>query len=121
MASRSNVQIHVHTIGDIVLDQVVNCAENPAATSEVDVLTFSNGGHQVLPPIAPGYIVTGVLILPPSNNAGQIVLKSILEDNGIILHPTNPTFISLGQPLAPSPLYIDYAGTGSIVVKFIWV
>lgn len=127
MPTKANLQIHLNTVGDVILDQVVNCAENPTATGEVDVRYLDVGMvHTIEPPTVVGYTVLGVLIKPAAGNTGALILRGITDfsdpDNpipgstAVNLHKTNPSFIAMDQL---GSLFIEPTVAG--VVTFIWI
>jgi hypothetical protein len=126
MATTSYVEIHIWTDGDSLIGQIISCAPNTASLAEINHVKLEPGSNVIehpmptLPIGEPGYIVTGVLIVPPPDNTRPLLFKAFDMDNGYALHPSNPTFLSLWNG-PPSGFYLDYAGTNPIMVKFIWV
>jgi hypothetical protein len=121
MATRSNVQIHVHTVGDVTLDEVVNCAENPQSPGVVDVyIAPSNPTYtSINRPTLAGFTITGVLIIPPATNTYEYNFGPIPLQVGVRLHPSNPSFISLGP--SQDAIYINHAAPTSLTFIFVWV
>lgn len=121
MATRSNVQIHVHTIGDVTLDQVVNCAENPNSPAMVNVYIAppNPASTSINRPSLAGYTVTGVLIIPPAENVYEYNFGPVPLQLGVRLHPSNPSFVSLGY--SQDPVYINHVAPGPLAFIFIWV
>jgi hypothetical protein len=125
MATRANVTIHLSTMGDIVLDQVVSCAENPFTYSETRIVVIPGGPSyvQIDPPSgSPTRLISGLMIIPAQDNTYFYVLKNTPTDVGLKLHNSNPSYISL-DVRQHNFFYIgSEAPVGTTTdVKFIWV
>ena len=73
---------------------------NAAASGAVSDLSFTAATFAAVTFPAGGSTITGCIIVPPAGYAGTITLKGVTGDTGVILHPTDPTYISLGASAA---------------------
>jgi hypothetical protein len=126
MPNVTNVQIYISTSGDTVSYQVINCVPNPNSAFEIRQMQLIPGLNQLSWPSADNptdiqFFVHGVLIVPPVGNLSHLVLKSNPADiNGIGLHKTNPTFISLDHDVGSGQaIYLDVSV--KMVVRIAWV
>lgn len=101
--------------GDVVAD-VTNTSTNQASPGKFDIVTLAAGANTITPPSG-GTTPVAVTIVPPPSNASTITLKGISGDTGVLLHPTQPTSISLGSPTAT---FVLTAGAQIVGVQLIW-
>lgn len=102
--------------GDVVGVQPVVAAINAASPGTMEIKTLVSGANTITPP-AGGSTPVGVMIIPPLGNVVALTLKGVTGDTGVLLHPTDPTFIALGSPTATFCLTTSNTLTG---IKFFW-
>jgi hypothetical protein len=121
MPSKSNVSIHLTTVGDVNIEQMVTCAENLNAPAMVD--------NYVIPPATPtainrpnlvGFVTTGVMIIPPKNNTYEFNFGPGPGQLGVRFHPSNPSFVSLSTQTA-DPIFLNHIAPSPLTFIFIWV
>lgn len=129
MPSTSFVQIHLSSVGDVVLNQLHSMTPNVKSAMCVTTHELQIGRNTIFPPDAVsagpllGFELKGILIVPAATNVNQIVLSyvspELIDPNsayGIILHPTNPTFLAMGQLQA-----LVLIGTLPTIVTIFWI
>lgn len=101
--------------GDVVAD-VTQTVTNQESPGKFDIVTLSAGANTITPPTG-GSTPTSCTIIPPPTNASTITLKGVTGDTGILLHPSQPSVISLGSPTAT---FVLTAGAQIVGVQLIW-
>lgn len=117
MAVTSNRTILIEFSGDFSSEIIQAALQNDNSPGDVYVVTLIAGPNNVFPPSVPGLVVNALTIIPPAGNIEIMILKGVAGDTGIILHPTDPTTISLDPGFAG--LVID-AGGQIDNVRYIW-
>lgn len=123
MPSKSNLRIHLITDGDVVLDQLISCAENANSPAISYLQIVPSNGIEIFNPFltglpSNGFLVTGLLIVPDRANTipWNITAQQNPPFGAINYHPTNPAFLSF----APYgyPLYMSHAGVAGTTITF---
>jgi hypothetical protein len=124
MATRANVTIHLATMGDIVLDQVVSCTENTSSYAEVRIVVMLGGEEKLIVPPggSPTRTIQGLMLIPPPDNIYPYVLRNTQADTGLYLHPFNPSYLALdGSHHSVFLLTSEAPPEVTMELKFIWV
>jgi hypothetical protein len=100
--------------------------QNLTSPGEVDALTLFNGGITIVTPMSQGVgPQVACIIIPPPENTKKVLLKAKAADvNGIFLHKTNPSVISLDPSQADFWLGVDplpVAGTNVMGFRIVWL
>jgi hypothetical protein len=125
MTTIARLQIYVQTSGDITFTQIANMTPSVNSIAEVQVRQIDPGDNELrisptgIPPLAAaGYTLKGLLIVPEPTNTVKLTVKGSLTDIGIILNPTDPSFLAID--FTPE-LYINNPSAGAVYVKFVWI
>jgi hypothetical protein len=114
MSVTANVFIQVQYQGDVNGVQLGPVAETTTSPGQIDISNLAMGANTFT--VATGS--KGVVIVPPVLNNVVITFKGIAGDTGVVLHPTDAAYISLGSTVTDFVLDAASAVTG---VRFIWV
>jgi hypothetical protein len=102
--------------GDVTATQSDSALDNPASPGVIELRSLISGANAITVP-GGGATPVAVTIIPPAGNVVPITLKGISGDAGILLHPTDPSTLSLGGTVSSFVLTTTGAITG---VRFIW-
>lgn len=121
MATKANVTIHLTTIGDVNIEEVVSCSENPNSPAMVAVYVVpSTTPTQINRPNLVGFASTGVLIIPPKGNVYEYNFGPVPNQLGVRFHPNNPSFVSLSTQTADA-IWINHIAPAPLTFIFIWI
>jgi hypothetical protein len=125
MPSTANVQIHINTTGDVNLDQVYNLKENPSSVAMVftQLVGGNPGGGIVIfnPFPLPGYVLGGLLIVPPRDNVYAWGTSFGPFAANVLYHPAAPVWLAFQDvPLQPE-IYHMGPPTTMVPFTFIWI
>jgi hypothetical protein len=126
MSVTSNVQIHITTAGDVVMDEVFNCVENknsPALILLQTIIpnTFVEITNPFLTLPTGKYAMTGFIVVPPGpDNAAPYSITHVPQAPILGYHPTNPSFFSIIN-WANLPLYLSHGNPTPMTYRFIWI
>lgn len=121
---RAKVTIHLTTIGDVTIDQLAVCSENPRALAEIRNVVCIPQVEVVVehPGVTVEYYVAGLMFIPDPSNTNYFTLRNQPTDTGLLLHAYNPSFISLQA--YPFPIRVFYnapLGSPNTILRIIWV
>jgi hypothetical protein len=128
MSTTSYIQIHLRTVGDVTINEVVNSVPNSSSPAIVFIQSIPpNISTPIYNPfnqlIAGGStdVVRNVLIIPdPINQVGWSLTTQLgLPD--FQLHPTNPMILPLISLGGAEEIYIYHEGANPIVFRFFWI
>ena len=126
MATRSSIQIHVFTNGDVQIDQLFNALDNTNSPGVIynqeipaGVSTAIFNPFTLMPAGGPFFNLITVLIKPDVMNTSDWSLSTEIVPPPIRFHKTNPMLLSIVA--ISSPLYIFHDGPGSVAFQFTWV
>lgn len=116
-SNRSVIANWVNGAGTTVANTIA-AAANLTAPGQEEIRTISIGNATITPPNVVGFVPTACTIVPPTGYAGTITLKGIAGDTGILLHPTDPTSIGIGN--AANTFVLTIAVANCIGLRLIW-
>jgi len=126
MATTANIQIHISTTGDVVLDQIYNLKENPSSIASVITQPVGGnpgGGVIIMNPFVgnPGFILGGLLVVPPRDNIHSWFMAFGPTGGAVHYHPAAPSWFSWkDMPIQPE---IAHNGPPELMLPFtfIWI
>jgi hypothetical protein len=128
MATTSYIQIHLRTVGDITINEVVNSVPNPNSTAIVFLQSIpSNVPTKIYNPFiqlmagGSNAAVQNVLIIPDPINTGGWNIGTSLTPPDYLLHPTNPVILPLISLSGAQEVYIYHNNGAPLVFRFFWV
>src|SRR5260370_40356245 len=95
MATTSSRQLQLLLSGDVNANVIKSALDNVTSVGEPLPVRLASGDNTITAPVVTGFSVTGLTIIPPSNNATLIKLKQIAADSGTPLHKTDWTSLGL--------------------------
>jgi hypothetical protein len=95
------------------MTSVAQAATNTNSPGQINAIALSSGNNIITPPASS----VGVTIIMPTGNTTLLTLKGSTTDNGIVLHPTNPTHIALNSSTTS---FVISSTTGLTGVQMIW-
>jgi hypothetical protein len=117
MSISSSRTIQVEFSGDVTQEVIQSSLVNDVSPGQTQILTLAEGDNTITPPSVSGIVVTGLTIIPPSANEVLITLKGAGNDEGIPLHPTDPTSLGLYSGFSTFVMNADEAVAG---VRLVW-
>jgi hypothetical protein len=109
VAVTSNQTVTATFSGDFQASIPFSAAANAASPGMIQLFTLSSGNNTITLPTG-GSTVKAALIIPPSGNTLDLILKGVGGDTGITVSKTDPTLVSFGTP-PPANFVLNASGT----------
>lgn len=113
MPANGSYAIGIEFTGGVTYKQEFKSAENSQSPAVNDIIDLLSGANTITKPTN----AVSCTIIPPNNNTTALTLKGVAGDTGVLLHPTNPTLVTLSTSVTS---FVINAGAALAGVRFIW-